>query len=98
MKKDTNLRVAQQTLNYLKKNNGFDNFFIYYVYNMEPEPKLQIFDNNTFQKNKIPETRWILQPTIIKEKTEPIPLKKLKTEFETIKPLKFLVANSLKEC
>lgn len=76
MKTDTNLRVTQQTIDYLEKNNGFDNFLIYYVYKMETEPKLQIFDNKTFQKHNIKETRYILQPNTIKEKTEPIPLKK----------------------
>jgi len=77
MKKETNLRITQQTVNYLEKNNKANAFFIYYVFDMESEPKLLIFDNNTFQKNKICETRWIIQPRKIKEKIEPIQLRKL---------------------
>jgi hypothetical protein len=75
MKKETNLRITHQTVDYLEKNGKFKDFFIYYVYDMESDPKLLIFDNDTFQKNKLTETRHILQPRKIKEKTEPIQLR-----------------------
>ena len=78
MKKETNLRITQQTMDYLDKNNISDTFFIYHVFDMGKEPKLLIFDYETFQKEKKPETRWIIQPNQIKEKPELIPLKKIK--------------------
>jgi len=77
MKKETNLRITQQTLDYLEKNNKFNDFFIYFVYDMDLEPQLLIFNNDTFQKNKICEKRWIIQPNKIKEKPLSIPLKKI---------------------
>jgi len=43
---------------------------------MSSEPKLMIFDYNTFETNKKPETRWIIQPKKIK--TDVIQLRKLK--------------------
>ena len=76
MKTETNLRVTEQTINYLKANNGFDNFYIYYVQNMETKPELVIFDNKTFQDNNIKEIKYILQPNTIKDK-KAIQLKKL---------------------
>ena len=77
MKKETNLRITAQTLKYLEKNNRFNDFFIYFVYNMDSEPKLQIINNALYQKYNIPETRSIIQHNKIKEKPAPIPLKKL---------------------
>jgi hypothetical protein len=32
-------------------------------------PKLMIFDYDTFEKHKIPETKWIIQPFKIRRET-----------------------------
>jgi len=71
MKKETNLRIAKQSLEKIAKAGKLkkDSYFIYYVYNMEREPTLMIFDYDTFDKNKKNETRILIQPFQIEKKT-----------------------------
>ncbi|WXG47732.1 MAG: DUF3883 domain-containing protein [Candidatus Atabeyarchaeum deiterrae] len=73
MKKETNLRTTWQTLKYVEKNDKLRDFFIYYVFDMESgNPKLLIFDHDTFEKYKLKEIRWIIQPRkIIRETGKP---------------------------
>lgn len=82
MKKETNIRVTNQTIEYVKKHKKQDDFYIYWVWEMESEnPKLQIFDWDTFKNNWIIEKKWIIQPNRIYEKTKKpkiIPLKSIK--------------------
>jgi|SRR3990170_7280254 len=79
LKWETNIRMTEQALKSVEDAGKLKqgSFFIYYVYDMSSEPKLMIFDYNTFKKNKEPEIRWIIQPRKIKEKIEPIQLRKL---------------------
>ncbi len=82
LKRETNIRMTEQALNSIKKVGKLKqgSFFIYYVYDLSTEPKLMIFDYNTFEANKKPETKLIIQPFQIFENTgkpEIHPLKKL---------------------
>jgi hypothetical protein len=83
LKKETNIRMTKQALDSIEKEGGLKqgSFFIYYVYAMENKPKLKIFDYNTFEKYKIPETRWLIQHNKIKEEIRSIPLEKLKFDW-----------------
>jgi len=81
LKRETNIRMTEQMLISLREAGKLkqDSFFIYYIYDMSSEPKLMIFDYNTFEKNKKPETRWIIQPNKIK--TDVIQLRKLRFDL-----------------
>ncbi len=81
-KKETNLRIARQSLEKISKAGKLkqDSYFIYYVYNMEKEPTLMIFDYDTYNKNKFEETKLLIQPFKIEKETgkpERIKLKKM---------------------
>ena len=80
LKRETNIRMTEQALKSINEAGKLKqgSFFIYYVYNMLSEPKLKIFDYNIFEKNKQPETRWVIHHNQIEEKIEPIQLRKLK--------------------
>lgn len=70
LKKETNIRVVPQALNYVKKHGKLKDFYIYYVYDIaSKKPKLMIFDYNTFKKYKIVEIKYIIQPFKIKRET-----------------------------
>jgi len=72
-KRRTNLRVTEQTLRAVEEADKWDDFYIYYVYDLDGDTKLRIFDNETFQANKFVERVWIIQPNRIKEKKkEPV--------------------------
>ncbi len=79
LKRETNIRMTEQALKSIRDAGKLKqgSFFIYNVYDMLSEPKLRIFDYNIFEANKLPETRWLIQPNKIKEKIEPIQLKKI---------------------
>lgn len=63
LKKETNIRMVPQALNYVKKNGKLNNFYIYYVYDIASrKPKLMIFDYVTFRRYKIKEIKYIIQP------------------------------------
>lgn len=72
MKREPNIRMVSQALKYVEKHNKLkqNSFFIYYVFDMASgNPKLMIFDYDTFEKHKIPETKWIIQPFKIRRET-----------------------------
>jgi hypothetical protein len=82
LKRETNIRMTKQALDSINKagkmNQG--SFFIYYVYDIDSEnPKLMIFDHDTFEKNKVEEKKWIIQPFKIKKETDSIQLPKRKS-------------------
>ena len=74
MKWETNIRMTQQALDSIAEAGKLKqgSFYIYYVYGM-----LMILDYNTFKANKLPETKWLVQPKQLKEKPQSIPLKKI---------------------
>ena len=77
---ETNVRMMQQALDKVAEQGKLKqgSFYIYYVCNMSTEkPQLMKIDYNTFKANKQVELRWIIQPKQLKEKPEPIPLKKI---------------------
>ena len=82
-KKETNIRMTKQALDSIEKEGGLKqgSFFIYYVYDMQNEPKLKIFDYNTFEAYKIPETRWLIQHNKIKEEIKIVPLEVMKFDW-----------------
>ena len=72
LKKATNLRMSEQMLKSvegagkLKKGS----FFIYYVFDIASgNPKLMIFDYDTFDRFKFEEKKLLIQPQKIKNKT-----------------------------
>ena len=78
---ETNVRMTQQALESIAEGGKLKqgSFYIYYVYDMSTEkPKLMIIDYNTFKENKLPEIKWLIQPKQLKERPQPITLKKLK--------------------
>ncbi len=63
LKRETNIRVVSQALEYVKKNGKLNDFYIYYVYDIASgKPKLMIFDYATFEKRKVKEIKYIIQP------------------------------------
>lgn len=70
LKKETNIRVVPQALEYVAERGKLKDFFIYFVYNMASHPKLMIFDYLTFKKYKIPEIKYIIQPFRIQKETQ----------------------------
>jgi len=82
LKRETNIRMTKQALDFINKAGKMKqgSFFIYYVYDIDSEnPKLMIFDHDTFEKNKVEEKKWIIQPFKIKKETDSIPLPKRKS-------------------
>lgn len=80
LKKETNIRIVPQALDYIAEQGKLKDFFIYYVYDIASKnPKLMIFDYTTFKKHKVIEIKYIIQPfKIYKNTGEPeiISLKK----------------------
>lgn len=68
-RKETNIRITPQSLFTIAEEGGLKNYFIYSVYEMNSKnPKLVIFDYETFKKHKIVEIKYIIQPSKIKHK------------------------------
>jgi Holliday junction resolvase len=68
-KRETNLRIAQQALKYIREHDKLKqgSFFIYYVFDLATEnPKLMIFDYNTYDQKKFEETKILIQPFAIR--------------------------------
>lgn len=86
LKKATNLRMTRQALKSIREAGKLKqgSFYIYYMFDIASgNPKLMIFDYDTFKKHKIEETKLLIQPTQIKKKTgkpDIIDLPKLKVE------------------
>ncbi len=68
-KKETNIRVTPQSLDYVAEQGKLRNYFIYYVYDMNESPKLLIFDYKTFKKHRHIEIKYIIQPSKIRRET-----------------------------
>ena len=68
-KKETNIRVTPQSLDYIAGQGKLKNYFIYYVYSMNKDPKLLIFDYQTFKKHRHIEIKYIIQPSKIRKET-----------------------------
>ena len=69
LKEATNLRMCKQALDAIEKAGKLKqgSFYIYYVFNIASgNPKLMIFDYDTFDKYKIEETKLLIKPTQIK--------------------------------
>lgn len=71
-KRETNLRIVLQALKYTEEHGKLkqDCFFIYYVYEIATNnPKLLIFDFNTYEKKKFEEKKILIQPFKIRRET-----------------------------
>ena len=68
-KKETNIRVTPQSLDYVAEQGKLKNYFIYYVYSMNKNPKLLIFNYQTFKKHRHIEIKYIIQPSKIRKET-----------------------------
>jgi len=73
LKKETNIRIVPQAIDYVAEQGRLRDFYIYYVFDIASgHPKLVIFDYKTFKKHKIIEIKYIIQPfKIIKEVGKP---------------------------
>jgi hypothetical protein len=71
MKRETNLRVSEQTLKEVEEKGKLKqgSFFIFYVFDMESKPKLMIFDYETYKKYELIEKKHLIQPFSIGKKT-----------------------------
>lgn len=71
MKRETNLRVSEQTLKEVEDKGKLKqgSFAIYYVFDMESKPKLMIFDYQTYKKYELIENKHLIQPFTIRKET-----------------------------
>lgn len=73
LRKESNIRIVPQAIDYVAEAGKLKDFYIYYVYGLSSQrPKLTIFDYKTFKKYKVIEIKYIIQPfKIIRETGKP---------------------------